>query len=493
MANLVERLFPGLALRRTLKLVALERSKRAYDAAKTSPHHRRPTSLDSPDATMTGAGDKLRAWARDLDENHDLAIGILDTLVNNIVGPGVTIEPAVTRKNGNPVENVNTQIRDLWTEWTRAPEVTGELPFGEVQRLMCRAWLRDGEGLAQHVRGTNPRIRYPTRVPYSLELIEADFLPFDYNDDSRGIVHGVQKDQWGRPVGYFLYKSHPGNSITGLMIGGRDTKRVDADNLLHVKFTRRFRQTRGVSIFHGIAHRLDDLKDYEEAERIAARVSAAFTGYIKKSADNAVTASDLTDDGDRSFEMSPGMVFENLLPGEEIGTIASNRPNPNLENFRNAMLRAAAAGTGTGYSSISRDFGGTYSSQRQELVESMPAYKRMRDYFVERFLRPVYREFINANIDAGLLRVPANVDPYAVEFIGAGMPWIDPKKEIEADALAVENGFKSRTQVIRERGGDPRLVDQQNEADTFEKAEPAPMAAPEPEPAAENDDESEVA
>ena len=41
------------------------------------------------------------------------------------------------------------------------------------------------------------------------------------------------------------------------------------------------------------------------------------------------------------------------------------------------------------------------------------------------------------------------------------MPWIDPQKEVTAEEKAVAAGFKSRAQVIRERGGNPQ--------DTFEQ------------------------
>ena len=46
-------------------------------------------------------------------------------------------------------------------------------------------------------------------------------------------------------------------------------------------------------------------------------------------------------------------------------------------------------------------------------------------------------------------------------FQGPTMPWIDPKKEGEAEMIAVGAGFKSRSQVIRERGGNPQDVFEQ--------------------------------
>ncbi|MGU0161066.1 phage portal protein [Escherichia coli] len=49
-------------------------------------------------------------------------------------------------------------------------------------------------------------------------------------------------------------------------------------------------------------------------------------------------------------------------------------PNPNLETFRNGQLRAVAAGSRLSFSSTARNYNGTYSAQRQELVESTDGY-----------------------------------------------------------------------------------------------------------------------
>ena len=57
------------------------------------------------------------------------------------------------------------------------------------------------------------------------------------------------------------------------------------------------------------------------------------------------------------------------------------------------------------------------------------------------------------------------------EFQGPVMPWIDPQKEFTAEEKAVQSGFKSRAQVIRERGGNPQDVfDQIKQERDAEKA-----------------------
>lgn len=50
-------------------------------------------------------------------------------------------------------------------------------------------------------------------------------------------------------------------------------------------------------------------------------------------------------DKERELTIQPGIIYDDLKPGEEIGMVKSDRPNPNLETFRNGQLRAVAAGS----------------------------------------------------------------------------------------------------------------------------------------------------
>ena len=38
--------------------------------------------------------------------------------------------------------------------------------------------------------------------------------------------------------------------------------------------------------------------------------------------------------------------------------------------------------------------------------------------------------------------------------MGRRWPWVDPLKDIQANKLAIEQGFKTRQQIISEQGGD---------------------------------------
>ena len=67
-----------------------------------------------------------------------------------------------------------------------------------------------------------------------------------------------------------------------------------------------------------------------------------------------MTSAKIDGAGHRLMTMKPGMIFDNLLPGEDIDMIESNRPNTMLEQFRNSQLRAVAAGTCTSFRALQR-------------------------------------------------------------------------------------------------------------------------------------------
>jgi capsid protein len=53
------------------------------------------------------------------------------------------------------------------------------------------------------------------------------------------------------------------------------------------------------------------------------------------------------------------------------------------------------------YSSASRNYDGTYSAQRQELVESTDGYFVLQDWFIGSVTRHIYRAWLNLAILSG--------------------------------------------------------------------------------------------
>lgn len=427
-----------------------------FEAARPDRLRKNRRATGSVNDDVLRAGSSLREIARHLEQNYDLALGVLNTLVANIVGPnGIGVEPQPRNADGSINDDLARQILDLYKNWQTCPEVTRQHDWPSAQRLLCRSWMRDGEVFVQMVAGILASLDHGTRVPFSLEMLEADYVPLQLQSTSPATVsQGIETNAWGAPTGYHVLRENPleGNATT---LGGR-TKRVPADRMLHIKNVHRIRQLRGVSVFASVLNRFDDLKDYEESERIAAKIAASMAAFIKKGAPEDYQPDETG--APRQMKFRPGMVFDDLRPGEEIGMIDTNRPNPNLETYRSGQLKAVAAGAGPTFSSISRTYDGTYSAQRQELVEGYAVYSILSSEFISRIVRPVYERFIATAVASGVLRVPAGVVPETVDdaaYMPPAMPWIDPRKEAEAWALLEDRAYASGPEIVRKRGGNP--------------------------------------
>lgn len=464
MTSFVDRIIAGISPSWAVRRAQSRRVLAYYEAAKADRQRKQRRETGSGDTAVLRAGRLIREQARHLEQNHDLARGAINLMVANIAGAnGITIEPQPRTKAGDIHAELAEQIRELWADWIRWPDVTWEYDWAAVQRVMARAWLRDGEVLAQFVDGASKTLDHGTVVPFSIEMIEADHLPFEFSRATKPrITAGVERNDWGRPIAYHIYRDHPGDMVR--MPVQSDLKRVSADRMLHLKLCDRSRQARGVSAFASVMGRLDDIKDYEESERVAAKVAASMAAVIKKGQPDLYEAP--LDADPRDLKFRPGMIFDDLLPGESIETIDAKRPNPNVESFRSGQLRAVSAGIGCTYSSLAKDYDGTYSSQRQELVEGWGIYSVLQSEFTGQFVRPVYERFISVAMAARLIKLPSDLRPLSIDdalFIGPQMPWIDPIKEAKAWGELERNGHASGPEIIRRRGQNPiDVLDQES-------------------------------
>lgn len=433
-----------------------------YEGAQPSRHRRTIRNSSSGDMEVQRDARVLREIARDFDRNLDLARGVLSILVRNIVGPtGIGIEPMPRRFDGTIHHEFADALLQLHTDWKRRPEVTQSRQWASCERLACRSWLRDGEMFAQLLVGRIPTLDHGTRVPFSLELLEADLCPLEFNDASRNIRQGVEHNTWGRKLAYHVYKGHPGDAFALVNTLWPELKRVDAQRILHPIMSDRISQMRGVSIFASVLNRLHDVKDYEDSERVAAKVAASMAAVIVKGGPEAYgEVGDLPDDK-RYMKFAPGTIFDDLAPGERVEPIDTKRPNTNLPDYRKGQLQAASRGTEAGYSSMSGDYDGSYSSQRQELVEQDASYGVLADEFIGAFSQPAYNTFVRAAIASGQVRVPDDVDPLRVdeaEYHRPPMPWIDHDKEMKGIERALANNLTSEAEEMRKRGRNYRDV-----------------------------------
>lgn len=486
---------PRLATARYYQRIRLEQTQRAYEAVELSRLRKKRVDSRSADQVGSISADKLRYQARFLDENHDVAKSVLNTLVANVVGKGIQTFPTVKRADGQTLnDDVNRELMRLWRRWGKRPEITHSYTWERSQQLAARSWFRDGELFSQYFLGDVADIEHSSAVPFSFEMMEADYCPTNVFSDGRSptiatqvetgniVRQGVEKNaRTKKPEAFYFWREYPTELQTqfspfittpiniSISLDSENLLRVDAERVAHLKLTDRVGQTRGISSFASVYTRLDDLKDYEESERIAARISAAFAFAITKSIDAG--PGNTSGATWREMDIAPGIIADTLAPGEKVENVKPDRPSNLVTQWRTTQLRSVSGGTRAGFSSLAKEYEGSYSSQRQELMEQFVIYGAIRDEFVGQFISPTYENFVLMAVTAGLINL-SDVDEttlFDAEHVGRGAPYIEPQREVNADEKKVQAGFMSRHQIILERGGNPletnALIQAEREAD----------------------------
>lgn len=414
----------------------------------------------SMDSELRGALPKIRNRSRELVRNNDHAKSVIRAFGNNVIGEGVRMQSQVlqARGGGKLDEKINSQIETQWEKWGKKINchTEGQMDFHDIAKMLVEQVFEAGE---IYVRFIYQKFG-DSKVPLSLEIIEADKLDDDYNLKLAGesyIKMGVEKNQWGRPIGYHFYQTHPGE--TGIYSGFQKKRvRIPADEVIPLFPVSRPGQTRGVPVLASAMVNLHHMAGYQEGEVVTARATSSLMGFIESPTGDALADDVDTNTGEKLTSFEPA-VFKYLGPGEKMNVPNIQRPSGQFEPFVRAMLRSLGAGSGISYETISRDYSqSNYSSTRQALVEDRDNYKIIQKWIIRHFYQIVFEKWLDLAVLSGAVKIKnyeLAPDLYkAPKWMPRGWSWIDPLKEVMANKAAVRAGFKTQSEVISEMGGD---------------------------------------
>ena len=440
----------------------------------------------------------MRARSRQLCMNDPYAKRFLSLLVTNVVGEqGIRLQNQAMQvdlsgkkdRNGRPIMvfdiGANEAIENAWEDWGTEGicDVTGEHSFIDLMGMIVRSVARDGEILVHKVYG-----REWNKYGFALQLIEADYLDEDHwriLPNGNRIIMGVEKNPWGRRVAYHILTQHPGELQQGYAsqqltpgvysMNGRYYQRIPAEEIIHVGVSERSGQTRFVPWIYASMLRLNNLNGWEEAAIINARIGASKMGFYTSGVnssdlDGSAVSTGKADDGTFLDEVEPG-TFGKLPYGWDFKSFDPKYPDAEFKPFNSAMLHGITAGMDMSHSSITGDLTEVnFSSLRSGKVDERDVYKLLQALFTRKLLGPgeqkVFPSWIDTALMLGAIRLGNGSSlPYAKKdkfnapkWQPRGFDWVDPKSDIEADTLAVNNGFMTRSEVCAKRGKDFRDV-----------------------------------
>ena len=422
------------------------------------------TTTLSADSEIKGSVKVLRARSRELSRNNAYARRFINSYVDNVVGPfGVNLQVRSRDPNGVIDTFANNIIEREFTNWSTSVTADGKMSWMEAQRLFAETYARDGEVIIRIIKNFNNEHRF------AFEFIESDFLDTELNDHSKKIRMGVERDDYGRPINYHFLKYHPNDTAFPTMEHhGTKYQTVPADQIIHFYHQERPHQTRGVPPLSACIRDLKMLDGYMEAELVAARVSASKMGFFKSGAGDSYQGEDLIETNTPVMSASPGN-FEQLPQGVEFQAFDPQHPTTAFRDFTKQVLRSIASSLSVSYNTLANDLESVnYSSLRQGALEERDHWKCEQSKMINAFHSRIFASWLEMTLLTDKLNgLPVSkFNKFNTPvWKPRGWQWIDPKKEIEALQIGMQNGFITMQDVQSSYGRDVEDVFEQIQAE----------------------------
>ena len=290
---------------------------------------------------------------------------------------------------------------------------------------------------------------------------------------------GIETDAIGRRVAYHFLRRHPGDLADPSRPVAEEYTRVPASEILHVRRPLEAGQLRGLPYITPALVRLHQMDRYIDAQVERQKIAAMYVGFvISEAADPATLLGAAPQPGEsvETADDAPAVAVEpgqwvRLGPGEDVRMSSPPGVDNSFDSFWYRVCLELAAATGLPYSVVTGDLRqASYGSQRAGLVEFRRRMEQTQHaIFVFQLCRPVWQRWCADAVLAGAIDLPGFAsrpgDFTAVKWIPPRWDWIDPLKDLQAEKLAVDAGFKARSDVIEAQGYDAEETDARINAD----------------------------
>jgi len=413
-------------------------NERRYDAGSSSS---RTQNWRTPSSDANGAIDRpatIRNRARDLARNNPWARKGIDVVVNNTIGYGVLAQ--WSGRNATTTKRLQ-QLWDVWADTTDC-DATGISNFYGLQQLAMRAMVESGECLIRM------RLRQSTdglSVPMQLQVMEADHLvtSLDGKNGGNRISNGIEYDQLGRRVAYYLYHNHPGATSISTIGDYGKYSRVAANEVVHLYRRDRPNQEIGVSWLAPAIITLRELDIYEDAYLKRQQIANLHAAFVH-------TEDDIDTEAEQYTDLAEGLVPGSIYLMRPNRSVEFNSPPPagDYGPYTMENLRRVAAALGITFESLTGNLSEVnFSSARmgwQEMGRNVDAWRW--NLFIPTFCGTVSKWFANTTtIDTTA----------AAEWTPPARMMVDPAREMPPIKEAIRSGLMTLSDAIRGQGYEP--------------------------------------
>ncbi len=399
-------------------------------------------------------------------------------------------------------EEFQEEVEEKFTLWAESDEcwvdATRHNTFSEMVRLAVGTHFMGGESISavEYLRETDRPMSTAIMMLDNERLSSPPAVAHD-----RFVRGGVRRNRRGRPIGYYIRQGHPSDFTDP---DAHKWQLVPASTpwgrkqIIHVFEQVRPDQTRGISQITSM------LRESHQAKTMRA---IALQNMIVNSSYAAAIESDLPTDvvfnmlgggnvqdesamtgaienymtsylstvaqyvGKSKYAQIDGVKIPHLPPGSKLNLMPVGKGGLLGTEFEQSLLRYMAAGSGTTYEQLSRDYSKTnYSSIKAGLAETKLYMASKKKIIADRFASAIFRLWMEEAINKGMLEtlkrpnVPNFYDPLMSEaytdcdWIGASQGQVDELKETQAALARINGGISTREAEIARFGKDHRKV-----------------------------------
>ena len=355
----------------------------------------------------------LRTRARYEVANNSYAKGIVQTLANDAIGTGPRLQ-LLTED-----EEFNRVVEHDFNLWCRAISLAEKLRTARIARC------QDGEAFI--LLAGNPRLS--SEVKLDLQLVEADRVTDDFNNNDPNCIDGITFDKYGNPTKYRVLRYHPGSDFHATS----EAVQIPAEYMIHIFRSDRPGLHRGIPEITPALPLFAQLRRFTLAVLSAAEAAADFAGIL-------YTDTPVNGEADDVEAMDQIQLERNMLltmpGGWKMAQLDPKQPATTYAEFKHEILNEIARCLSMPYNVAAGNSSGyNYASGR---LDHQTYYKSIKvdQTFIERqildrILAAWFREY-------GLLH-GYTVDNIPHYWMWDGTEHVDPAKEANAQAVRLQS------------------------------------------------------
>lgn len=463
-------------------------------------------SIISPDQQINPAKEMADARSRETLQNDGFAQGAERIHRNSIVGGQYMLN---ARPHWRMLQRINKAFDETWAEEFQevvearvnllgnSPEcwldASGRMTFTDMIRLGVGGFVMTGEVLA------TAEWKRATGRPFStaIQMISPSRLSNpDGRPDDRFLSRGVNKDQFGEPLSYFIRVTHPTEYFDPRLYEWREVqarKPWGRRQVIHIIEQLQPGQTRGISEMVAALKEMRMTRKFKEITLQNAVINASFAAAVESELPPEMIYRSLGAGGPGMAGMLgeymsalqayiggsknialDGAKIPHLFPGTKLNLKPIGTPGGVGTDFEQSLHRHTAAALGLSYEQFARDYTNTnYSSARASMAETEKYMHSRKKTVADRQANMIYVLLLEEDINAGNVPLPHGVDasifydPVAREaltqasWIGAARGQIDETKETDAAMARIRSGLSTYENECARLGEDFRRVFEQ--------------------------------